>query len=101
MVWLVLGKQQFTPAGKRGHPFWTWRVWLDTGFCFWWAGCFSAAGAKMFDGLLWKRLQELNKFPYFLVEGEGKQLGGCIFPIFFIPPWWGKRIKVEASVPVR
>ncbi len=89
--------------GKRGHPV------LDLeglaghrGSVFGGLGAFQQRGQKMFDGLLWKRLQELNKFPYFLVEGEGKRIGRVYLPDFLYSSLvGGKRIKVEASVPVR
>lgn len=59
-------------------------------------------GQKMFDALLWEQLQELNSFPYLLVEGESKRIGRVLLPDFlYAAIQTGKRIKVEAALPVR
>lgn len=59
-------------------------------------------GQKMFDALLWKSLQEFRDAPYLLVEGESKKIGQVFLPEFLYNGIReGKRIKVEASLPVR
>ena len=87
----------------RGHPV------LDLedlaghrGSVFGGLGILDQRGQKMFDALLWERLRELDKYPYLLVEGESKRIGRVYLPDFlYFSLQEGKRVKVEASLPVR
>jgi len=88
---------------SRGHPV------LDLenlaghrGSVFGGLGFKEPRGQKNFDALLWERLQELNDSPYLLVEGESRRIGRIFLPDFLYNAIrTGKRIKVEASLPVR
>ncbi len=77
-------------AGHRGS------VFGEIGFS-------RSHGQKHFDAWLWKRLQELYKAPYIIIEGESKRLGNIYLPSFF----WddvrkqGINILIETSLEKR
>ena len=57
---------------------------------------------KDFDALLWKRLKELQHFPYLFLEGEGKRIGSVYLPnLFYQSMQKGKHILLKAPLEKR
>ncbi len=47
-------------------------------------GIKNKVGQKIFDGLLWKELDQLGDFPFLVIEGESKRLGNVYLPDFLL-----------------